>query len=99
MLNYCAICEAIRTSQFIQNMCLKYWMDEKSVGRYDLNKYCRILAKKFHFAGELNSQARQSAAERTGSAIARFDHNTLNEVGWGVSMVNISQDVTLLTQR
>jgi putative transposase len=69
---YRAIDEAIRTSQFIQNKCLRYWMDNKGVGRYDLNKYCAILASEFPFADELNSMARQSAAERSWSAIARF---------------------------
>jgi putative transposase len=30
---YKAIDEAIRTAQFIQNKCLRYWMDNKGVGR------------------------------------------------------------------
>ncbi|HEY9799224.1 MAG TPA: transposase [Leptolyngbyaceae cyanobacterium] len=72
---YRAIDEAIRTSQFIQNKCLLYWMDNKGVGRYDLNKYCAVLASEYPFADELNSMARQSAAERTWSAIARFYDN------------------------
>jgi putative transposase len=72
---YRAIDEAIRTSQFIQNKCLRYWMDNEKVGRYDLNKYCAVLAKEFPFASELNSMARQSAAERAWSAIARFYDN------------------------
>jgi putative transposase len=72
---YRAIDEAIRTSQFIQNKCLRYWMDNQDVTKYDLNKYCAVLAKNFSFADELNSMARQSAAERSWSAIARFyDH-------------------------
>ncbi|MBD2206706.1 transposase [Calothrix sp. FACHB-1219] len=72
---YQAIDEAIRTSQFIQNKCLRYWMDNKDVGRYDLNKYCAVLAAEFPFADELNSMARQSAAECSWSAIARFYDN------------------------
>ena len=72
---YRAIDEAIRTSQFIQNKCLRYWMDNEKVGRYDLNKYCAVLAKEFPFASELNSMARQSAAERAWAAIARFYDN------------------------
>ncbi|MCM0589543.1 MAG: transposase [Gloeotrichia echinulata IR180] len=72
---YQAIDEAIRTSQFIQNKCLRYWMDNEKIGRYDLNKYCAVLAAEFPFADELNSMARQSAAERTWSAIARFYDN------------------------
>ncbi|MFM2063274.1 MAG: hypothetical protein RLZZ507_2944 [Cyanobacteriota bacterium] len=77
---YQAIDEAIRTSQFIQNKCLRYWMDNKGVGKYDLNKYCAVLASEFPFADELNSMARQSAAERSWSAIARFYDNCKKNV-------------------
>ncbi|MBD2205852.1 transposase [Calothrix sp. FACHB-1219] len=77
---YQAIDEAIRTSQFIQNKCLRYWMDNKDVGRYDLNKYCAVLAAEFPFADELNSMARQSAAERCWSAIARFYDNCKRKI-------------------
>lgn len=72
---YKAIDEAIRTAQFIQNKCLRYWMDNAQVNKYDLNKYCRVLAHEFKFAEELNSQARQSSAERAWSAISRFYNN------------------------
>ena len=77
---YRAIDEAIRTSQFIQNKCLRYWMDNKNIGRYDLNKYCAVLAKEFSFAAQLNSMARQSAAERSWSAISRFYDNCKKKV-------------------
>jgi putative transposase len=70
-----AVDEAIRTAQFIRNSCLRYWMDHKKVGRYDLNKYCAVLARDFPFADELNSMARQSSAERAWSAISRFYDN------------------------
>lgn len=73
---YRAIDEAIHTSQFIQNKCLRYWMDHKDskIDKYGLNKYCAVLAAD-PFADELNSMARQSAAERSWSAIARFYDN------------------------
>jgi putative transposase len=77
---YRAIDKAIRTSQFIQNKCLRYWMDNKNIGRYDLNKYCAVLAAEFPFADELNSMARQSAAERAWSGIARFYDNCKKKV-------------------
>jgi putative transposase len=77
---YRAIDEAIRTSQFIQNKCLRHWMDNKGLRQYDLNKYCAVLATEFPFADELNSMARQSAAERTWSAIARFYDNCKKKV-------------------
>ncbi len=72
---YRAIDEAIRSAKFIQNKCLRYWMDNKGVNRYDINKYCAVLAAEFPFANELNSMARQSSAERAWSAISRFYDN------------------------
>ena len=79
---YRAIDDAIRTSQFVRNSCLRYWMDNqgKSLNQYDLNKYCAVLAAKFPFAKELNSMARQSAAERAWSSIARFYDNCKKKV-------------------
>ncbi|NEP88305.1 MAG: transposase [Okeania sp. SIO2C2] len=77
---YRAIDEAIRTSQFIQNKCLRYWMDNKGVSKYDLNKHCAVLAKEFAFVNELNSMARQSATERAWSAISRFYDNCKKQI-------------------
>jgi len=80
---YQAIDEAIRTSQFIRNKCLRFWMDSKrsdKINRYSLNKHCSVLAKKFDFANKLNSMARQSAAERAWSSIARFYANCKKKV-------------------
>jgi putative transposase len=70
-----AVNEAIRTAQFVRNSCLRYWMDNQKVDKYDLNKYCAVLAGEFPFASELNSQARQASAERAWSAISRFYDN------------------------
>ncbi len=77
---YTAIDEAIRTAQFVQNKCLRFWMDNEKVNKYDLNKYCRVLAHDFDFANKLNSQARQSSAERTWSAISRFYDNCKRKI-------------------
>jgi putative transposase len=77
---YRAIDDAIRTSQFIQNKSLRYWMENKNVTKYDLNKYCAVLAAEFPFADELNSMARQSAAERAWSAISRFYDNCKKKI-------------------
>ncbi len=77
---YTAIDEAIRTAQFVQNKCLRFWMDNQKVDKYDLNKYCRVLAHDFHFANKLNSQARQSSAERAWSAISRFYDNCKRKI-------------------
>lgn len=67
--------EAIRTGQFVRNKALRYWMDNRGVNKYDLNKYCAVLAKEFDFASRLNSTARQSSAERAWSGISRFYKN------------------------
>ena len=51
---YDAIDEAIKTGQFIRNKALRYWMDNKGVGKYDLSAYCKVLAEQFPFAHKLN---------------------------------------------
>jgi len=70
-----AVAEAIRTAKFVRNSCLRYWMDNKKVGKNDLNKYCAVLARDFPFADELNSMARQASAERAWSSISQFYDN------------------------
>ena len=77
---YQAIDDAIRTAQFILNKCLKYWMDNKGVNKYDLSAYCRVLSHDFKFASQLNSQARQASAERAWSSISRFFDNCKQKV-------------------
>ena len=77
---YRAIDEAIRTAQFVRNKALRYWMDNKGVNKYDLNKYSRIIAKEHPFVNDLNSTARQSSAERAWSSIARFFENCKKQI-------------------
>jgi putative transposase len=77
---YVLIDEAIRTALFVRNKALRLWMDVKGSDKYDLNKYCAVLAKEFDFAKKLNSQARQSSAERAWSAINRFFDNCKKKV-------------------
>jgi putative transposase len=79
---YRAIDEALRTARFVRNSCLKYWMENKGIGRYDLNKYCKVLADNLDFpwVRKLNSMARQSMAERAWSAIARFFDNCRKQI-------------------
>jgi putative transposase len=72
---YAALDEAIRTTQFIRNKCVRYWQDTRDVKPYDLNKYCAILACEYAFVRKLNAMARQAAAERAGAAITRFYKN------------------------
>jgi putative transposase len=82
---YALIDEAIRTALFVRNKALRLWIDVKGsdkydLNKYDLNKYCAVLAKEFDFAKKLNSQARQSSAERAWSAINRFFDNCKKKV-------------------
>src|SRR5437763_16969959 len=72
---YAALDEAIRTTPFIRNKCVRYWQDTRDVTPYDLNKYCAILAQEYVFVRKLNSRARQAAVERAGAAITGFYKN------------------------
>jgi putative transposase len=74
---YQSLSEAIRTARFVRNACLRYWMDNRDIGRYELSAYCAVLAadENFPWADKLNSMARQASAERAWSAIARFYDN------------------------
>ncbi|MFB2894270.1 RNA-guided endonuclease InsQ/TnpB family protein [Aerosakkonemataceae cyanobacterium BLCC-F50] len=69
--------ETIRTAQFVRNKCVRYWMDNKGTTRNDLQKLCAILAKDSTtpWVNKLNSQARQSSADRAWNSIARFSAN------------------------
>jgi putative transposase len=72
--------EAIRTARFIRNSCIRHWMDNQKIGRYELSAYCKVLAQEFPWANKLNSMARQASAERAWSAIARFYDNCKKKV-------------------
>ncbi|WP_449419067.1 RNA-guided endonuclease InsQ/TnpB family protein [Phormidium nigroviride] len=67
--------EAIRTANFVRNKALRYWMDNRGVSKNDLQKLCATLAKEYDWAGKLNSQARQSSADRAWNGISRFYRN------------------------
>ena len=75
-----AIEEAIRTAQFIRNKCIRLWVDGKGVNQHALSAYCKVLAKEFKFANELNSMARQAAADRAWSSISRFYDNCKKQI-------------------
>ena len=70
-----AIDEAIKTAQFVRNKCLRYWMDNRGVGKYDIYKYNTQLRASYEFVKDLNSHATQCAVERTWSSITRFFDN------------------------
>jgi putative transposase len=73
-----AIEKAIRTTQFIRNKAIRFWMDaprESKINKIALNNYSTALRKEFVFVEELNSMACQSATERAWTAILRFYDN------------------------
>lgn len=77
---YRLIDEAIRTALFVRNSCVRYWMDNAKIGKYDLSALCKALSKEFSFAGKLNSMARQASAERAWSSISRFHENCKKKI-------------------
>ena len=77
---YSLIDEAIRTALFIRNSCVRYWMDNEKVGKYDLSAYCKVLAENFEWAKKLNSMARQASSDRAWAAISRFFSNCKKKI-------------------
>jgi putative transposase len=77
---YSLIDEAIRTALFVRNSCIRYWMDNEKIGKYDLSAYCKVLAQNFEFANRLNSMARQASADRAWFAISQFFDNCKKQV-------------------
>lgn len=80
---YKGISEAIRTTQFIRNKCLRAWEDEgakpkaerKKFNSMSFNYLCKEIAEQFLFADKLNAMARQAAAERAWASVSRFYDN------------------------
>jgi putative transposase len=74
---YQSLDQSIRTARFVRNSCVRYWMENIGIGRYELSAYCAVLAanSEFPFVANLNSMARQASAERAWSAISKFFDN------------------------
>jgi putative transposase len=70
-----AINEAIRTVQFVRNKVLRYWMDNRGVGKKELYQYNTQLRAEFGFVKDLNSHACQASVENVERAINRFFDN------------------------
>lgn len=79
-LQILAINEAIRTSQFVRNKVLRYWMDNRGIGKTEMFRYNTLLRKEFKFVEELNSHACQTAVERVLKAINRFYDNCQKQI-------------------
>ncbi|MEH2412002.1 RNA-guided endonuclease InsQ/TnpB family protein [Nostoc sp.] len=70
-----AINEAIRTSQFVRNKVLRYWIDNRGVCKKELYQYNTQLRSEFKFVNDLNSHATQASVENVERAINRFFDN------------------------
>ncbi len=74
-----AIEEAIRTSQFVRNKVLRYWMDNSSkdspIEKKELYRYNTQLREELEFVKHLNSHACQASVENVERAIHRFFDN------------------------
>ena len=70
-----AIEEAIRTTQFIRNKVLRFWMDNRGVGKTEMFRHNTFLRAEYPFVKELNSHACQTAVERVLRAVNRFFEN------------------------
>ncbi len=70
-----AINEGIRTSQFVRNKVLRYWMDNRGVGKKELYRYNTQIRDEFKFVKDLNSHACQASVENVERAINRFFDN------------------------
>lgn len=72
---YAKLNEAIRTARLVRNICLRYWMDNKDIGKQELSANCAVQASQFEFAKNLTSMAGQARAERSRSVLSRFYDN------------------------
>ena len=75
-----AIEEAIRTTQFVRNKVLRFWMDNRGVGKTEMFRYNTKLRAEYSFAKDLNSHACQTAVERVLRAVNRFFENCRNNI-------------------
>ncbi|MCC5600400.1 transposase, partial [Nostoc sp. CHAB 5714] len=53
VLQFKAIDEAIRTTQFIRNKAIKLWIDGQAKSWVELSRHCALLAALFPFADKL----------------------------------------------
>jgi len=79
-LQISAINEAIRTSQFVRNKILRFWIDNRGVGKTEMFRHNTLLRKEFKFVEDLNSHACQTAVERVLKAVNRFYDNCKKQV-------------------
>jgi len=84
-----AINEAIRTTQFVRNKVLRYWMDNRGVSKTELFRYNTALRKEFKFVDDLNSHACQTAVERTSR---KATLSTRQSIAWQLPHVPLDRE-------
>ncbi|WP_293118148.1 transposase, partial [Moorena sp. SIO4G3] len=75
-----AVNEAIRTARFVRNKVLRFWMDNRGIGKKELYRYNTQLRDEFKFVKDLNSHACQASIENVERAIKRFFDNCQKKV-------------------
>lgn len=75
---FAAVDAAIRTTQFIRNKSIRYWMDNEGVGRKELMRHNTALRGEFDWCKALNAHACQAAVDRAWFSISRFYTNCKN---------------------
>lgn len=82
---YKALNEALRTARFVRNSCLRYWMDNKGVNKYDLNLSTgqklndlqKLIAKVFQVEQNSTQMIQTMTKETLAFAPMLFDGNWL----------------------
>ena len=87
-----AINEAIRTTQFVRNKVLRYWMDNRGVGKKQLYQYNTQLRAEYKFVKDLNSHACQASVENVERAINRFFDNCKNNKPGNIGYPRFKKD-------
>jgi putative transposase len=77
---YRALDEAIRTALFVRNKSVRYWLDNRGVGRTQLMRHNTQLRAEFEWCKKLNSHACQASVDRAWFAITRFYSNCKAQV-------------------
>ena len=77
---YRALDEAIRSALFVRNKSVRYWLDNRGVGRTELMRYNTQLRAEFEWCKKLNSHACQASVDRAWFAITRFYSNCKTKI-------------------
>jgi putative transposase len=70
-----ALDEVIRTALFVRNKSVRYWLDNRGVGRTELMRHNTQLRAEFDWCKKLNAHACQASVDRAWFSITRFYSN------------------------